>query len=47
MPKDLAWKETLSSRTNKITDERGSDSVEEGEMCEMDEEEEDEREQSL
>ena len=47
MPKDLAWEETLSSRTNKITDERGGDSVEEGEMCEMDEEEEDEREQSL
>ena len=23
MPKDLAWEETLSSRTNKITDERG------------------------
>ena len=41
MPKDLAWEETLSSRTNKITDERGGDSVEEGEMCEMDEEEED------
>ena len=48
MPKDLAWEETLSSRTNKTTDERGGDSVEEGEeMCEMDEEEEDEREQSL
>ena len=48
MPKDLAWEETLSSRTNKTTDERGGDWVEEGEkMCEMDEEEEDEREQSL
>ena len=47
MPKDLAWEETLSSSTNKTTDERGGDWVEEGEMCEMDEEEEDEREQSL
>ena len=52
MPKDLAgegWEESLSSRTNKTRSERGGgDSIEEGEeMCELGEEEEEEREQSL
>ncbi|CAI8022160.1 hypothetical protein GBAR_LOCUS13033, partial [Geodia barretti] len=49
MPKELAWEETLLSRTNKAKEEGGDggDSVEEGEMWEEEEEEEDEREQSL
>ncbi|CAI8023737.1 hypothetical protein GBAR_LOCUS13842, partial [Geodia barretti] len=46
MPKELAWEETLLSRTNKAKEE-GKYSVEEGEMCKEEEEEEDEREQSL
>ena len=47
MPKELAWEETLLSRTNKAKGGDGGDSVEEGEMWEEEEEEEDEREQSL
>ena len=49
MPKELAWEETLLSRTNRAKEKGGDggDSVEEGEMCEEEEEEEDEREQSL
>ena len=47
MPKELAWEETLLSRTNKAKGGDGGDSVEEGEMWEEEEEEEDEKEQSL
>ena len=34
MPKELAWEETLLSRTNKAKEE-GKYSVEEGEMCQL------------